>query len=347
MPQHYQEAAAVNVNSPVEEQKALKYAQKGIALALISGFIFSLDGIFSGLSHSHSPFNDTGLFLLVPLFSAGIHDFCAAVVICLLNWRAGLIPEVGRSIVSKPGRFVLAGALLGSIFGMGGYMAAIQMAGPAYVLPITSLYPAAGAALAVLVLKEKISLRAWAGLAMCVCGAILIGYTKPDGQSGDMFYWGLLFAALAALGWGSEGVLATSGMDFIEPSVALNIYYIVSAALYLCLIVPLALYLMLPQGEVVVTLSRFFHSRGILFIAGAGIMGALSYRCWYRAMNMTGVSRAMALNITYAFWGIALSFLFTDVQITIFLLAGALVIFGGMFLVIGNPKDLLNLRKTE
>lgn len=345
MPQQYPEATVLE-NTGVEEQKALKYAKRGIALALLSGFIFSLDGFFAGLSHSHPPFNDSRLFLLVPLFCAGIHDFCAALVTSSLNWKAGLIREVGRSIVSKPGRFVLAGAFLGSIFGMGGYMAAIQMAGPAYVLPITSLYPAAGAVLAVLVLKEKVSLRAWAGLAMCVSGAILIGYTKPDGQNSELFYWGLLFAALAALGWGTEGVLATSGMDFIEPTVALNIYHIVSASLYLGVIIPLASYLLIPEGQIMETLSRFLHSGGLLFVAGAGIMGSLSYRCWYKALNMTGVSRAMALNITYAFWGIALSFVFTEVQITMFLLTGALVIFGGMFLVIGNPKDMLNLRKT-
>lgn len=346
MPQHYPEAT-VSENSGVEEQKALRYAKKGIALALLSGFIFSLDGFFAGLSHSHSPFNDTRLFLLVPLLCAGIHDFCAALVTTSLNWKAGLTREVGRSMVSKPGRFVLAGAFIGAILGMGGYMAAIQMAGPAYVLPITSLYPAAGAVLAVLVLKEKVSLRAWAGLAMCVSGAILIGYTKPDGQNGDLFYLGLLFAALTALGWGIEGVLATSGMDFIEPTVALNIYYIVSTTLYFCLIIPLACVLLIPQGEILATLSRFLHSGGLIFVAGAGIMGSLAYRFWYKSMNMTGVSRAMALNITYAFWGIVLSFLFTDIHITMFLLTGSLVIFGGMFLVIGKPKDLLNLRNIQ
>ena len=43
-------------------------------------------------------------------------------------------------------------------------------------------------------------------------------------------------------------------------------------------------------------------------------------------MNMTGVSRAMALNISYALWGIVLSALFTDARITTTLIMGALVI---------------------
>ena len=58
---------------------------------------------------------------------------------------------------------------------------ALSMAGPAYVLPITSLYPAIAALLALVFLKEHVSLRAWGVLALCVIGAIAIGYTPPEG----------------------------------------------------------------------------------------------------------------------------------------------------------------------
>ena len=70
-------------------------------------------------------------------------------------------------------------------------------------------------------------------------GAGAISYGPPEGQPGNLFYWGLAFAALAAVGWGAEGVLATSGMDFIEPAVALNVYYTISAILYVLSIIPL------------------------------------------------------------------------------------------------------------
>ena len=87
------------------------------------------------------------------------------------------------------------------------------MAGPAYVLPITSLYPAIAALLALVFLKEHVSLRAWGGLALCVIGAIAIGYTPPEGAGGGLFYLGIAFAFLAAFGWAAEGVCVTSGMD--------------------------------------------------------------------------------------------------------------------------------------
>lgn len=43
-------------------------------------------------------------------------------------------------------------------------------------------------------------------------------------------------------------------------------------------------------------------------------------------MNMAGVSRAMALNITYALWGVLFGALFTDVEITRSLVIGAAAI---------------------
>ncbi|MCB7225019.1 EamA family transporter, partial [Anaerostipes caccae] len=70
----------------------------------------------------------------------------------------------------------------------------------------------------------------------------------------------------------------------------------------------------------------------------AGLVGCVSYRCWYTAMNMTGVCRAMALNVTYALWGILFSALFTNVTVTRNLVAGAVVIVAGIVLVVMQGK---------
>ncbi|MDL2267390.1 DMT family transporter [Desulfovibrio sp. OttesenSCG-928-G15] len=328
------------------DNRALRYARKGIFLALLSGLIFGSDGLLIEKASEISPFSDPAYWLLTPLVCAALHDFCASVAVTAYNWRTGRLQELWRSLVSKPGRHVIAGALIGAFFGMGGYMVALQLASPAYVLPITTLYPAVAAVLAVFVLKERIPLRAWFGLCLCIIGAGAISYMPPDGQTGNMFYWGLIFAAIAAVGWGAEGVLATSGMDFIEPVIALNIYYAISALLYVALLVPLVSLLAFPETGLATPLA-FISSKGAPFVMLAGLCGAGSYFCWYSAMSMTGVSRAMALNISYALWGILLSAIFTEVHITTTLVVGALIIFSGMFLVIGNPKDMLNLRNCN
>lgn len=333
------------------EKKELSYAKKGLVLALMSGMIWSFDGLALGKGLASEPFTLPVAWILAPLLAAGIHDLCAALLCFGWNAAQGRGREVFRTLFSRPGRFCVLGALFGAPLGMGGYLMAVSLAGPAYTLPITSLYPAIAAVLAAVFLKERISRRAWAGLALCVIGGIVIGYTPPEGGAGSgYFYLGIAFAFLAAFGWAAEGVCVTSGMDFVEPAVALNIYQITSAVLYALIIVPGALvYLHLGQAGFSAAgfLGDIFTSPGLPFVMLAGLIGCTSYRCWYKAMNMTGVSRAMALNITYSLWGVLFSALFTDIDITRNLVAGSVIIFVGMFLVIGNPKDIVNLRNVD
>ena len=322
-------------------------ALKGVFLSLAAGMIFSADGLLIKQTEAYAPFNLPAAALLAGLLCAGVHDFSAAVVTTIINYRSGLLPEVWRSLRSKHGRAVIGGALFGSILGMGGYIAALRLAGPAYVLPITTLYPAVASVLAVRILKERIRPLAWVGLALCIVGAVVVGWNPPAAQTGGLFYLGLGCAALAAVGWGAEGVLATYGMDFVEPPAALNIYYLVSSVLYLIIFIPTACLLFPAEQAGFALLTEFAASKGLGFIALAGGLGAIAYRCWYISMTLTGVSRAMALNITYALWGILLSALFTDVEITQTLVVGAVTIFAGMFLVIGNPKDMFTLRQGD
>ena len=318
----------------LRERQEVRFAKKGLALALFSGMIWSLDGLALGKGLAERPFDAPALWLFAPLLAAGLHDFFAACLCLAVN--------------SKPGRLCILGALLGSPLGMGGFLMGLSLAGPAYVLPITSLYPAIAALLALVFLKERISRRAWLGLTLCVVGAVAIGYTPPESAGGGAFYLGIAFAFLAAFGWAAEGVCVTSGMDFIEPAVALNIYQIVSSLLYALIIVPAALlHLSLGGYDITGLAGRAFTSSGLPFFAVAGVIGCITYLCWYKAMNMTGVSRAMALNITYALWGVVFSALFTDAEITRSLVIGAAAIFTGMCLVIGNPRDIVNLRNVQ
>lgn len=332
----------------LRERQEVRFAKKGLALALFSGMIWSLDGLALGKGLAERPFDAPALWLFAPLLAAGLHDFFAACLCLAVNCAQGRGREIIRTLFSKPGRLCILGALLGSPLGMGGFLMGLSLAGPAYVLPITSLYPAIAALLALVFLKERISRRAWIGLTLCVAGAVAIGYTPPESAGGGAFYLGIAFAFLAAFGWAAEGVCVTSGMDFIEPAVALNIYQIVSTLLYTLIIVPAAmLHLSLGGYDIAGLAGRAFTSSRLPFFAVAGVIGCITYLCWYKAMNMTGVSRAMALNITYALWGVVFSALFTDAEITRSLVIGAAAIFAGMCLVIGNPRDIVNLRNVQ
>lgn len=344
------EAAAASAKvGALRSEKELAFAKKGLVFGALSGFVWAVASVLLlGQGITRAPYTQPEFWILGPLLAAGIHDFFAAITGFLINCARGQGREVWRTFVNKAGRYCLLGALFGSPLGMGGYLLGMSLAGPAYVLPITSLYPAIAAVLALFFLKERISRRAWIGLFACVVGAFIINYAPPESGPSDYFYLGMIFACISAFGWAAEGVLVTSSMDFVEPGVALNVYQITSSFLYAFIIIPLALQFTLPEGvPAMQSLASLFDSSAVWLIAAAGVVGCVGYCLWYKALNMTGVSRAMALNITYALWGVILSAVFLDVEITVSLVLGALVIFGGMVLVIGNPKDIVNLRKLD
>lgn len=338
--------------SELRARMELRFAKKGLAFGLLAGLIFAVSSVLLlGPGVKQLTAIRPELWIVAPLFAAGLHDLTACLFGMGINYARGQGREIWRTLASRPGRYCLTGAFLGAPFGMGAYLLSISLAGAAYALPITSLYPAWAAVLAVFILKERVPLRTWLGMTACVVGACVIGYTPPEGATSSYFYLGILFAVIASLGWATEGVIITSGMDFVEPGVALNIYHMVSACLYMGVILPLAVHFTLPDGgqnaHYFAVLGELLASPGILFVCLAGLMGCMSYLSWYIAMSTIGVSRAMALNITYALWGVVLSAFFLDGEITATLVAGALIIFVGMLLVVGNPQEMLNLRKVE
>jgi drug/metabolite transporter (DMT)-like permease len=81
--------------------------------------------------------------------------------------------------------------------------------------------------------------------------------------------------------------------------------------------------------------------------AFGGFLGGFSYVYWYRALNMTGVARAMALNVTYALWGVLFGAFFTGLNATGQLFLGAGCIAVGAILVSANPRELFRLREVK
>ncbi|WP_421903651.1 DMT family transporter [Maridesulfovibrio sp.] len=317
----------------------LGFAKKGLFWALLSGITWGFDGVILAMAFGIAAFADESLWLLAPLTVAGLHDCFSAFWLLVYNMITGRMKELGRTLRSKPARLVMLGALFGGPVAMSSYFLGAKFAGAAYVMPITALYPAVASVFASIFLKERICKRAWVGLVMCIVGGIVIGYTPPEGAVGSEFYLGIMLALIATFGWGIEGVLATSGMDFLDPAVALNVRQLTSAFVFLTVVLPLAG----GWDLIVPALTSNLH----WVFPVAAFAGALSYLCWYRAMNMTGVSRAMAINITYSLWGIFFSALLTEIEITKSLLVGAAIITVGMVMVVGNPKDMVNLRNVD
>lgn len=316
----------------------LSHAKKGLLYGVLSGASWGLDGVILGLALAMAPFTGGVGLYAAPMAGACMHDGFAGFWIFFYNLFTGRWKEYGRTLRTRPGMIVCVGALFGGPVAMTGYLIGINMAGASYSLSITAMYPAVGAILAVIFLKEKITARVWLGIATCIAGAIIVGWTPPDSGAYPHFYLGLGLSLLATFGWGMEGVLSTYGMDMVDPDIAIGIREAVSFVVYLVGILPIA-------AGLAIFWEAFSH-QVIWYMAVAGLAGGFSYVMWYRALNTTGVGRAMALNVTYALWAIVFGYFLTDLELAANLIIGACVITVGTILVVANPRELLNLRSN-
>lgn len=320
----------------VKEKIEAKFVKKGLGLGLMSGITWGLHGVILGIVLSKSPFTNSSAVFIAPLAGAALNDSFSGIWLLIYNIFTGRGKEVFRSLKTFPGMMICIAALLGGPVAMGSYLLSIQFSGAAYAMGISAIFPVIGAILARIFLKEKITPRVWIGIIACVAGAVLIGYIKPEGQLSSNFYLGIIFALIAAFGWGAEGVLSTYGMSMVDPTVAINIRQATSGIIFIIVILPAVSGLSL-LGEVIKTPDTLF---GLLLL---GLLGAYSFLCWYKSFEKCGVAKGMALNATYALFGVIFSYIITKFPITPNLVAGAVIVTMGVILVVADPREMFNL----
>ncbi|MDR3038296.1 MAG: DMT family transporter [Candidatus Adiutrix sp.] len=334
------------------ERKLLRHARTGLYFSLISGFLWASSGTAIYLASGRAPFaypaEAVGLTVAAALALALCHDAVAWLLVIGFNLARGKSREFGRSLRTRPGRIICLGAIMGGPMAMSCSLLGITMAGSTYAMPLTATYPALAAVLSTVFLKEKNSLLVWAGIFICIAGAVVIGYTSPEGAAvRPHFRLGIFFSVLAALGWAVEGVVSTYGMDTLDPDVVLNIRYGVSVLVQAGVVLPFLAVLGplggLPAWSIV---GQALAEPALFLVVLAGLLGGGSFILWYRALNTIGVARVMALDICYAFWAVLLGALLTDQELTRQSLLGAAVIVVGAVLVVAHPRELISLRKV-
>ncbi|KLU66561.1 MULTISPECIES: DMT family transporter [Desulfosporosinus] len=320
------------------QKRDLAFAKKGVGSGLLSGAAWGLDGVLMGMVLGLAPFTNNMSIFAAPLVGACIHDGFAALWLFFYNVINGKWRDYARTLKTRPARIIMLAAILGGPIGMSGNLLGIYFAGASYTAAITAGYPAIGAVLGAIFLKEKISPRVWAGILLAITGSFIVGFVPPDGSNYPHFYLGITFAVISAIGWAIEGVLSTYGMDLVDSDIAIGIREATSFFVYLFAILPLA------GGVSYQILTKSFSAPTGWYIAVIGLIGGTSFLSWYRAMNMTGVARTMGLSVTFAIWSVFFGWLLNNLQLTPNLIIGVVVLSLGTILTIGNPKDLLNLK---
>ncbi|WP_124054308.1 DMT family transporter [Arcanobacterium ihumii] len=267
---------------------------------IFSGALWGMDTVTLGLALLFIP------FLNLPdaaLASAMFHDVLCAIILFIYMLMRGRLRASLKAITTRAGQAVMIAAILGGPIGMTGYLVAINNIGPGFTAIISTFYPAFGAVLAYIFLKERMGLHQLVALLISLVAIILIGWSSASTTPTGSTMVGVVAALTCVIGWGSEAVILAWGMndDDVDNDTALHIRQTTSALAYLFVIAP-----------VTGTFSFVKYSMlnvGIGVVVIAAMAGTASYLFYYRAIHTIGASRAMALNISYSAWAVFFAFL--------------------------------------
>jgi drug/metabolite transporter (DMT)-like permease len=296
----------------------------GIVLALASGALWGAAAVALGEALTRRPLAATGALFAAPLAAAALHDCFAFVWVTVANGAARRLGPALRVLHSRDGLVVCLAALVGGPLAMSTYLLAIAWAGAPYAVAISALYPALGAALGFVVLRDRLGAAGWCGVALAVAGAVLPTYA-PAGGASPHYALGALCALTSAAGWAVEGVLVARSLARLPLLAALNIREAVSGAVFLVLVLPL----FAATGVA----ARTVASPVILLLVAASLCGAGAYLAYYRSLDLLGPARAMPANSTYVLWTIALSLTVSGHAPSLRLALGGLVVVAGITLV--------------
>lgn len=290
--------------------------------ALLSGIFWGADTSFMGYY-----FSMYSIYFMVPLlfpiFITFIHDMVSALLINISILITGRLKAVITDIKKAKSKYIWLGSLLGGPIGMCSFILAIEYTGPAITAIISSIYPAVGLFFAYILLKEK--RKPYQVVALFIAIAFIIALGFIDEGHTNRSVMGIIFALVCACAWGSEAVLCSYGMKSGE----------ISNLSAICIRQNLS---MITYGTLMTLYFVFFHygesidfNSSLAYVGMAAIFGSTSYYCYYRALATIGVSRAMALNISYTAFSAIFSYFLFGIELTISqMLIGFCIVVSGL-----------------
>jgi drug/metabolite transporter (DMT)-like permease len=261
-----------------------------------------------------------------------LFDTAAALFLLVRLGVAGALGDVLGLLASKRALSVAVCSLLGGPLFMGGYIAAIILAGPSNALTATATYPVIGAVLARAFLRQRLDRVAWLGVIVAALGATLIAFDASGSGGSGRVLAGVALALAAAAAVAGEGIVATRVIVGLETNAVMAVRELLSTAMFGVAV------LVVPGGCAAV--DRMVGDSGLLApIVVAGVVGAYSYVAWYRSIRKIGAARAMALNISYAMWGVLFAWGLQRAGVTPLAITGCVVVTAGAILTILSGRQ--------
>jgi len=302
----------------------------GVLSGVTSAVTWGLDSVLMAIVLGMSPFLPDEAVFLAPFITAFFHDAFSTVWTFIYLAVKKQLGNLFKAMKTKSAMFVVLAALMGGPVGMTGYLLAIKLIGPSYTAIISSLYPAVGAILAYIILKEKMNKKAWIGLIFAIAGVSVIMYAPGEGSTSIV---GFLCAFLCVFGWGSECVICAYGMkdDEVSSEFALQIRQLTSAVTYGVLIIPVV-------GGIGLSVD-ILRTSVIWWIGATALSGTISYLFYYKAIYKIGATRAMGINMTYVVWTILFDILINGKEISLKTIICSILVIGGVYFVAKAPEE--------
>ncbi len=283
---------------------------------IIAGITWAIETIVLGYALAMSPFFSTEqAIFLAPFVSTFLHDGFSAIWATIYNGVRGKSKNVWKAFKTKSGKFVVLAAVIGGPVGMTGYVMSVNYMGASIGAIASAVFPAIGAVLAFIFLKEKMKWYQWLFLIATLLGVYGL-YYSPE-MNATNYVLGILGAVMCSFGWGIEAVILAKSLT--DPEVtdeyALQIRQTTSALTYGVILLP-AISLIKGWGiaESWAFAGNLFTSEAtwlIPTIAAAGLAATVSYLFYYKAIAQIGASKAMGLNVTYGAWALIFTAIIT------------------------------------
>ncbi len=309
----------------------------GWTAGFFSGITWGIDTVLIAVVLMMSPFISDPLLVVGGVFVCSlVHDAFGALWMSIVTGIRKEWKQVFNAMRTTEGCGVAIGALFGGPMAMTCYILALATGGTLTTVGVTACYPLLGTLMAAVMLREKVSIRAWMGITVCVLGIFYLGYSHDTVSRTDTV-GGVLLAGIAAFGWATEAVFVRKGLthENINPRTALMIRETVSTLAYL-IIIPLIFGDLVSLPKAVASVAEYWPAW--LLLAGTAIIGMFSFFLWYKSIEIIGASRALCLNVTYLFWAVLIEALFLDKPLSLSSgIGGLLILIGVAFATIKYP----------
>jgi drug/metabolite transporter (DMT)-like permease len=266
------------------------------------------------------PLITTGLALAPHLTFAALRAFIAGSALLGTALALGRPLPTGRQTWTL---LIIAG-LGATTLGFLGMFHAAEFIAPGMATVIANTQPLLAAALAYVVLNERLGVLGTTGLGIGLVGIVIIaGPAFSAGQSADNYALGVAYVLLAAFGITVSNVAFKRLAGTVDPLMTAGTQLLIG-------MIPLTLLAVLTESPSDVEWStRFLLSLFALALPGT----ALVYWLWLSVLETLPLNRANSFTFLVPIFGLSMGVAFYGEALTVSMTAGAAVAFLGILLV--------------